>query len=205
MSKINLSTLLIIFCLTSFSQNLSKEFYANKCEYKTDGSVKSNGLKIQLSVPCKWDKAEGSRPHIVNTYAYYPKTGGSISITLLIRKKTGALLHLKSIGEFSLSELKEIISNPGIEVISTRKTKIDGIVCVEYKFKRIDELTIGKLNSTVLEYDFFYGDQSVVISYSSSCKTKIESQAQYDQYEYLFKSLAMNTILYNQYEDRRGL
>ena len=52
---------LLLFTQTVFSQETPATFWNNRCDFKTDGTGKSLGLKIKFSVPCAWKQADGER------------------------------------------------------------------------------------------------------------------------------------------------
>src|SRR5687767_2862403 len=124
--------LLIIVLLCSkilFAQETPATFWNDRCDFKTDGTGKSIGLKIKLSVPCDWKQEDGERPHVVKKFSYNSGVNTAIS-TLTINRlpKTPSKAEINE--TFTQSGLKEITAELG-SFISGRKLKVDGLDCGE--------------------------------------------------------------------------
>src|SRR5690242_9302675 len=68
-----------------FAQETQTSFWQNQCDFKTDGSGKSMGLKIKLSVPCSWTEERGERPHVVQKFTHNSDNAAIVE-TLLVTK-----------------------------------------------------------------------------------------------------------------------
>ena len=65
--KIVLLVTFVIFSKVVLCQDTLQKFVKNLCYYKTDGKVKSYGLKIGLQIPCAWDSLNEERPLLVKS------------------------------------------------------------------------------------------------------------------------------------------
>ena len=162
---------LIFFCFFNtniFSQISPSSFFKDLCEFKTDGSGKSMGLKIKFSIPCGWEKADGERPHIVKKFSYAFSEGESIIETITINKMPSTPTK-KEINElFTKEGLKELCGGLGT-FISGRKLQVDGLDCGEVTFKITRQHPVGKLYIYNLSYYFIHKDNTIYFK----CQVKL--------------------------------
>lgn len=191
--------LFMIFSQSVFSQETPATFWNNRCVYKTDGTGKSLGLKIKLSVPCKWTQAEGERPHIVQKFSYGFEEGKSVIQSLTITKMP-AEPSKKEIAEIlTQSGLKELVSGTGT-FISGRKLKIDGIDCGEVILKLKRESPVATINIYFIQYYIFFKDKIINIAFGTGSKSESETKKLFDSYKTLFQGLATNTVILSKWE-----
>jgi hypothetical protein len=191
--------LFVIFNQTVYSQESAATFWKSRCEYKTDGIGKSLGLKIKLSVPCKWTQAEGERPHVVQKFSYGFEEGKSIIQSLTISKMP-AEPSKKEIAEmFTQGGLKELASGTGT-FVSGRKLKIDGIDCGEVILKMKRESPVATIYIYFIQYYIFFKDKIINIAFAAASKSESETKKLFDGYKTLFQGLATNTVILSKWE-----
>ena len=191
--------LFVIFTPPVYSQETAATFWNNRCEYKTDGTGKSLGLKIKLSVPCKWRQAEGDRPHVVQKFSYGFEEGKSIMQGLTITKMP-AEPSKKEIAEmFTQSGLKELASGTGT-FVSGRKLKIDGIDCGEVIIKLQRESPVATISIYFIQYYIVFKDKIINLSFAAGSKSESETKKLFDSYKTLFQGLATNTVILSKWE-----
>lgn len=181
-----------------FGQDSASVFWRNRCDFKTDGSGKSLGLKIKLSVPCAWTQADGERPHVVKKFTYV--AGKSSAISTLTIKKMPDVPSKAEIDElFSQKGLKDFCDDNST-FISGRKIKIDGQDCGELTFKMTKEATIGTLYFYSIEYFLVYKDKIIVLGYLVGSTSDDKASKMFEDYKTLFRGLAGSTVLISKWE-----
>lgn len=181
-----------------FSQETPATFWNNRCDFKTDGTGKSMGMKIKLSVPCEWKQADGERPHIVKKFLY---NSGAISTiaTLTITKMPGTPTKSEIAELFTQKGLKELTGDLGT-FISGRKLKVDGLDCGEVAFKMTRESPISTLYLYNMYYYFIYKDKMIVLGYAAGSSNDEKAKTMFDNYKTLFRGLAGNTVFISKWE-----
>lgn len=176
----------------------ASSFWENQCDFKTDGTGKSLGLKIRLYVPCTWNQSDGERPHIVKKFSY--NAGVNSAISTLTINKMPAIPSKTEIDElFTQKGLKELCED-NATFISGRKLKIDGQDCGEITFKMTRKATVGTIYLYSLQYYLFYKDKMIILGYSAGSTTDDKAKEMFDNYKTLFKGLAGKTVLLSKWE-----
>lgn len=189
---------LLFLSNSTFSQDSASTFWKNRCDFKTDGTGKSLGLKIKLSVPCTWKKADGERPRVVKKFSYNSGFNSAI-LTLTINKMPSVPSKAEIDELFSQQGLKELCEDYLI-FISGRRLKIDGQDCGELIFKAKREATVGAIYIYSLEYYIIYKDKIILLAYSVGSSTDDKAKIMFEEYKTLFKGLAGNTVLLSKWE-----
>lgn len=123
--------------------------------YETDGTGKSQGLKVNLQLPRSWLGADGERPHIVQKWVSENGTGLE-TILLDIRDGQGYNPTKKDVEEFVRSgEVKDTIPNGSLYIASGNFTleKQNGYWV---QMSRNSERAGINLYQNVLMYHFFF-------------------------------------------------
>lgn len=181
-----------------FAQETPSTFWANRCDFKTDGTGKSMGLKIKLSVPCIWTQADGDRPHIVKKFSYN-SNGNSAVLTLTINKMPGIPTKAEINEMFTQKGLKELCEDYAM-FISGRKLKVDGLDCGEVAFKMTRDHPVATIYLYSLQYYFVYKDKLIVIGYAVGSSTDEKAKTLFESYKTLFRGLAGNTVFLSKWE-----
>jgi len=176
-----------------FSQNTPLYFWEHRCDYKTDGTGKSLNLKIKLSVPCSWTKADGERPHIVKKFTF-TESGNTAGINLNINKTDAPLTQNEIDQLISYNELKRIAEKYGT-FISARHIKIDGVETGEIIYISKRESTLGTFYQTTIQYFIPFKDKIVLLTYSVGSSDENTAQNLFNNYKTLFKGLAGQTVI----------
>jgi hypothetical protein len=123
--------------------------------YQTDGSGKSQGIKLKLQLPRSWAAKEGERPHIVKKWVSENGTGLEI-ILLDIRDAQGYNPTKKEIEEFVRSgEVKETVPEAATYVASGTFT-IEMRTGYWVQMAMLIERAEMKGYQDVLMYQFFF-------------------------------------------------
>lgn len=191
--------LTLLFTQTVFAQETPTTFWDNRCEYKTDGTGKSLGLKIKLTFPCKWTQAEGDRPHVVQKFSYGLEEGKSIIQGFTITKMATEPSKKEIADMFTQSGLKELASATGT-FVSGRKLKIDGIDCGEVIIKLKRETPAATICIRFIQYYIVFKDKLINLSFAVGSKDEIETKNLFDNYKTLFQGLATNTVILSKWE-----
>jgi hypothetical protein len=196
------SILIILLFLSSsvFAQDSPSTFWKDRCDFKTDGTGKSVGLKLKLSVPCKWDQTDGSRAHTLKKFAYNLGSFSAIEV-LTIKKLPGELSKSEIEIFFSSDGLKELCSEVGT-FISGRKVTIDRLPAgeIEFRMDREDD-PVGNFYLYNLYYYIVYKDNLIVVAYSIGSKSAETARKHFEEYKTLFKGLASSSVILSQWED----
>lgn len=189
----------LFFSQSLFAQETPTTFWNNRCDFKTDGTGKSLGLKIKLSFPCSWKQADGERPHVVKKFSYGFPNGSMTIQTMTINKMDETPAKAEIDAMFSQAGLKELCKNIGT-FISGRKLKIDGLDCGEITYKMTRDNPVGKLYLYGLQYYFVYQDKLIVLAFSVGSTTDETSNTMFESYKILFKGLASSTVFLSKWE-----
>ena len=189
----------LIFTQTVFSQETPATFWNKRCDFKTDGTGKSLGLKIKLSVPCAWKQADGERPHVVKKFSYGFSGGSSVMQTITITKMPQTPSKAEVDEMFTQNGLKELGESLGT-YISGRKLKVDGLDCGEITFKMKRENPVGTLYIYSLHYYFVYKDKMIVIGFSAGSTSDETSKSIFENYKTLFRGIAGTTVFLSKWE-----
>lgn len=189
----------LLFSQSVYSQETAATFWNNQCEYKTNGTGKSLGLKIKVTFPCKWKEEEGERPHIVQKFSYGLKEGKSIIQSLTISKMPA---------EPSKKEIAEVLTQIGLKglasgtgtFVSGRKLKIDGIDCGEVIIKLKRESPVATIYLYFMQYYIFFKDRMIVLAFAAGTKSESETKKLFNSYKTLFQGLATNTVILSKWE-----
>ena len=190
---------LVFFIQTVFAQETPATFWNNRCDFKTDGTGKSLGLKIKLSVPCVWTQADGERPHVVKKFSNSFGGGKSITANLTITKMPYEPSQKEVTEMFTQKGLKELGSSTGT-YISGKKIKIEGIECAEIICKIERESPVAKIYIYTISYYIIYKDKIINLFYASGAANNLDAKKLFDTYKVLFQGLATNTIILSKWE-----
>lgn len=189
----------VLFTQSLFAQETPATFWNNRCDFKTDGTGKSAGLKIKLSVPCAWKQADGDRPHVVKKFSYSLNGGKSVIQSLTISKMPGEPSKKEIAEIFTQNGLKELASGTGT-FVSGRKLKIDGIDCGEVVIKAKRETPVATVNIYFIQYYIFYKDKIINLAFAAGALTENEAKSLFTSYKTLFQGLATNTVIISKWE-----
>lgn len=198
----NLILLLLVsvfLCLNVSAQDSPADFWRNHCDFKTDGTSKSIGIKIKFSYPCSWKQEEGDRPHIVKKFTYNLGKGKSLIQTLTIKKMIGEPSKNEIAEMYTQKGLKEIASKVGT-FVSGRKLKLDGIDCGEIVIKMKRESPIATFYIYIIQYFLVYKDKVINLSFASGAISENLARTTFATYKILFQALASNTVILSQWE-----
>jgi hypothetical protein len=197
--KILFACFLLSINIICYSQTTPESFWNNRCEYNTDGTGKSLGLKIKISVPCAWKQKDGDRPHIVQNFNYSFSEGSSLTQTLLVRNMPRKLSKAETNEMFSHNGLKEIGESIGT-YISSRKLRIDGLDCGEIIYKMERENPIGHLFIYGIQYYIIYKDKMIILSFASGSLNYETSKSIFETHQTLFKGIAGTMVFISKWE-----
>lgn len=128
--------------------------------YKTDGTGKSQGLKMNLQLPRSWLGKDGERPHIVQKWVSENGTGLEI-ILLDIRDGQGYNPTKKEIEEFVRSgEVKEAVPE-GFTYVASGNFTLEMRTGYWVQMARPIERAEMKFYQDVLMYQFFFRGKAV--------------------------------------------
>lgn len=190
------SFFLLLLALIIFSNLKSQNKSDIICEYLTDGSGKSQGLKIKVFYPCEYEINDGERPHIVKKFSTQK---GQINIMLTINKLPQRLSEKEAKLLLSDESLKDMGNDLGT-VLSVRRTNIDGFTSGEILFDAINNKPVGNIYSKNLLYFFIYDKYYIQLTYSClGLENKKLAEENFTKFSLGFKGLASKTIVLNQW------
>jgi len=193
-----LTLILLIISVSCYSQDSS--FNNKKCDFITDGTGKSQGLKIKLKTPCEWDSEEGDMPNYVKNFYYTFSDGSSMSNGLIITKLAKPLTLSGEKELLTPNSFKKIVASKKGTYITARNIQIDGVSAIEVIFKSNSEISIGHTYVYNIEYYFFCKKLLVSIGYSLASTNESRSKELFDKYKNLFRTLVNMTSILSNYE-----
>jgi hypothetical protein len=208
MNKYTIIIFLLLFFNYSFSQVLPESIWENVCDYKTDGTGKSKGVKLKISYPCDFVQKDGDRPHVVKKFVFNKNDNGFgiyFSIDSLPTKPTNSELEDMFSEEGAKQyflQLANGLKQQGIDAtfISGRKTRIDGINCIEVIYKGTGETNVARFKQYVLYYLIPYKNKFINLIYSIGSQNESSVEEVFlDSLIYL-KVLASKTVILSKWE-----
>ena len=181
------------------AQNKSEAFWNNRCEFKTDGTGKSLGLKIKLTFPCEWKQAKGDRPHVIQKFSLSLGEGKSLVQVLTILKMPNELSQKEREEILTQNGLRQQVSNIGT-FLSGRKIKIDGIDCGEVVIKIKRESPVATINIYNIAYYIYFKDKIINLSFAAGAPTEADAQTLFNSFKTLFQGLATNMVILSKWE-----
>lgn len=152
------------------------KFFENLCNYHTDNSAKYGGIKMELSIPCKWKESKSNNPRILKEYSYDLKAQPLVSVS-----------HTLTISAFK-----------GKNIISSNEITISGIKGREMIEKNVDNTQYGKMFYLLFYYDFVYKNNIITIGYSVvSLSEQLYDVTSVASYKSLFRNLISNSKFLN--------
>lgn len=197
MKKIIFIISIFFTALNCISQERPSDLIKNLCEYKSDGSGKSLGLKIKFIYPCLWTELDGNRPHILRKFNYTFDDGSSIIQTITIKNINNKFNENEKM--FTNSVMKEIARKMG-EYISSRSVIIDGIEAGEVSFKTQQQAPVAYIYMYSLMYMFIYDNKLISVTFNTGSLIDSKAKVLFDEYQTLFKLLATKTIIFSKYK-----
>ncbi len=188
----------IIFILLIHFELFSQDFNS-LCNFETDGSGKSVGLKVKTKYPCNWIVSDGDRPHNIKKFSYSFGGGKFLNYVLTIKDLGIELSKTDKSEMFSLKEIKDSYKDYG-EFKSYKVYKIDGEDCIEVVIKNKRESPNGTNYLYIIQYLILYQNKLITLGFSSGAKVESESNDLYTKYSILFKSLATNFVILSKWK-----
>lgn len=186
--------LLQFMCYVVQGQNFS-----NLCNFETDGTGKSVGLKVKVKYPCNWVISDADRPHNVKKFSYSFGDGRFMNYVLTIKKLATKPSKSDITEMFTLKEMKETYKDYGI-FESYKKYIVDGQDCVEVVIKNTRESPSATNYLYLIQYLIIYEDKLITLGFSAGAKSEIQSKVLYSDYNVLFKSIATNFVILSKWE-----
>jgi hypothetical protein len=100
----------------------------------------------------------------------------------------------------SPSSLRKIVAGQGIDYISSRTTKIDGIECAEVITKAKNEVPSGIIYLYNITYYLIYKDKFIHLGYSTAGSRESDAKELFEQFKNNFQSLASSVVVLSQWE-----
>lgn len=189
----------LIFANKSFGQvNKGKELVYNTCDFTTDGSGKSFGIKLRIPIPCTWEKVSDTR-NICFAYFHDPKL--LLSFTLTINKAEGSFSKEQVEETLTPEAIHELAIEEGGKSGVGRKVYIDGYPFTEITFLHREEVPIGIFFLKSVAYVTTYKDIVIALNFSAGdSQNKNKAVSLFENYKMLFKVLATKIQILNQSE-----
>ena len=168
------------------------------CDFVTDGTGESKGLKIKIKFPCDWDATPGDRPGVIKSFSFKITDSVYSYITLNIIKEKEITSKYKD-NALKPEEIKKSFQQAG-EFISYRMTKIDMLDCAEVVFRAKVETPLGEIMMDNLGYLFFYKDFQIFLTYTVGAVDSNIAKKYFEKSNLIFKLLATKTVVISQWE-----
>ena len=130
--------------------------------YQTDGTGKSQGIKINLQLPMSWAGKDGERPHIVQEWASENGTGLEM-IILDIRDGPGYNLTKKVMEEFVRSGEVKGAAPDGSTYVASGNFSLENQTGYWLQYAMASERAGTKMYVDALMYQFFFRGKAIGI------------------------------------------
>lgn len=197
--KNTIVTLLIGFSISNlcFSQDSPSDFWNNRCEFITDGLGKSKGVKVRLSIPCKWKMKDSNFPNTIKRFEYFLEQDEvSIVSNIVIMPPLDNLTEAAIKRNFTIENEKKSLDSNEV-LLSIRKTKIDNLDVIEKITKRPLITPAITLETYSITYLFFYKKQPIHLYYGLATENNDRCKIYFEKYKLLFQGLASFTVILN--------
>ena len=144
-----------------YATNPAGEFFDGfRQHYQTDGTGKSQGIKLNLQLPRSWAAEEGERPHIVKKWVSTDGTGLE-TILLDIRDAHGHTPANREVDEYARSgKAKETVPD-GATYIASGGFHIEGRAGYWVQMSMPIERAGIQLYQDILMYQFFFNGKAI--------------------------------------------
>ncbi len=174
----------LIFCLLAFKfqmngqtaeEQSTQEFIADATDkFSTDGSGKSNGLKLHLKYPKSWSALDGERPHIVKKFL---QPGGDALFLIMVQSQDSNFTQIEIDELFTAEGLKYAMPTGATFISSNSKLKIESLKAGSIEYTTINTRGELTLYGHCLNYLFVYKQHLITLQCFVSSTTGESTQA----------------------------
>lgn len=162
-----------------------------RCNFTTDGSGKSLGLKIKFTTACNW-KEEASKGNTIKTLGLNGDDYALVEMISLAKTTNPPTVdELVSAGYY-----KKDAEKNGTYLWSN-KLKVDGQDCAEVALKLKKTVMFVDLYSYILRYMFYYNGVAVSVNFLVSAQNDKDAAAGFNANKAFFRSLVLGTDVLN--------
>ena len=185
----------------------SKEFTDGwKEKFETDGSGKSNGVKLSLYYPRSWEMKEAERPHIVKKFSH-PINNITVMLAVLPVPIQLKLLFNKGILE-EFADDKEIMQEmipDGSAYVSSGYNEIEGLPGYWIRFKSLKKDNDYDFMMESIIYSTIYNNKLINLQCGVISEIEIDNEKfkinDFEKFKLLFKQIE-NSITIDKYLER---
>lgn len=187
-----------VICQIVEKQSMQEFVDGETLKYSTDGSGKSNGLKLNLKYPKSWAAQDGEGPHIVETFI---QPGNDAAFLIMVQSLDTEFTQSELDEFFTLDGLKYALPDGATFISANSNLKIESLKAGSLEYSAIN--TGGELSiyTHCLNYFFVYKKYLIALQcYVSS--TTGESNGAIDNkfytlnplFELVFNSITLDNV-----------
>jgi hypothetical protein len=190
--KVLFLVITFLVALHSAAQDTTATFTNTKCLYKTDGSSRSSGIKLQVEHPCEWLPYNNNS--IVQGFHFHTSQNVQYHQYLEI-KKLPRRYQSKTDTIFTEGGLKVLASELGYFLVSGKPIKIDTLKAAELVYKTTSKKE-GKMYFLYnAQYFFKQGKYMVLLTFSVQAPKEEEAAAMFAEHGSFFQELGTSMKL----------
>lgn len=190
------NTVLLCFFIGIFTTSIAQEW----TKFVTDGTGKSEGLKLATKFPSHWRRIDGTRPHIVKLFQF-EDSSGQINAGIYIKKLQNPPAETEIEYLYSLENIKNVYS--AVEVIEYDNTAtvdlekcVSSLLKVEGKVYEDVIKSVAKVNYIIWD-KYLIQINFMIFSFDQEYNTMIKL---YEKYKDIFDEVLINTAILSKWE-----
>lgn len=164
------------------------------CEFKTNGTGASQGMKIKFVMPCKWEGTTAKAP-VVRTFSSV--IDSTLVLESIVIKKNKTRYTAATINKLlSIEELKKT-TEENEQFVFGRRMKVDGVDCGEVATRMVKKSDVMNMHIYSVRYLFPVKDKLLIIGFAVSSANEAGARDIFNAYKFLFYQLASSTDFLN--------
>lgn len=185
--KLLTTLFLAVACITTYAQTDTK-----RCEFSTDGTSKSLGLKVKFQHPCSWEETKSNSPTCIKKFQTETKDGIAVVQQIEISTPAEPLTPERFKEMLAAEEMKKQVSVYGM-FLWGRRMKIDGKDCGEVAQKTIKTVSGKKYFMYSVAYRILHNGKLVSIVFACAFRDEAACKKYLNDNKVLMLSLASAT------------
>jgi len=176
----------------------------HKTKYSTEGHPKAKDIKLSIEYPSNWQRSEGKRPNIVQTFTY--DSSKSFIQCLILIKDIPSFMKLLSTEElsnemFTQETLKQMLPE-GATFINGEQTKYDGQPGAWMIYVMQSQRAGLTAEIYMLQHMFLYSGKLILLQCGVAGLAGSASTAEQEFTRYLpiFQLIGKSIIIYDKWE-----
>ena len=172
-------------------------------QFSTREHHKAKGIDLSISYPETWERKEGKRPNVVQTFNAPPKESNYISSSIVIKNVPGMtdeIVKTITADDFkSEADFKDLLYNNS-KFIRGGLTRIDGEKAIWLESSMLAEYANITMHVRSLQYLIPYKEKMIIIGFLAGGINQAEIQTAFNTYLPLFQKIIISTVINSKWQ-----